>query len=347
VPSRIVARQSLRHNPRNEVTESVERVTDGSGDTHIRKRLRRPDRSSPWQVPHWAASEDPRHWNYWRREADAYADDALRGDLADAGLSMPAATLDEDDDGVTLWLEDVQGTPGTDFAIEDHRAVATGLGHWQAGRPLQRPWASRRFLRDYSAGKPVTVDVDNDHVWRQPLVRDAWPADLRPRWLDLLAHREALVSVMERLPRVASHLDVWVSNELRRPNGEVVLVDWAFCGDGAIGEDIGNHVPDAVSDLFWPAERIAELDAVCFDAYLAGLRHGGWHGDPSIARLGMVASCVKYTWLLPGMLDQSAATAHQAYGEAADSLELYRRRGLVFEHLVGWFDEARTLSDRI
>jgi hypothetical protein len=341
------ARQSLRHNPNNEVTESVERVTDGTGAARIRKRLRRPDPSSPWRMPHWAASADPHHWNYWRREADVYGDPDLRRDLADAGLGLAASEIDEDDTGLTLWLEDVAGVAGTGFSLDDHRAVAAGLGRWQAGPPLRRPWASVGFLRDYSAARPVPADVDDDRLWGQPLIRQTWPDHLRSRWLDLLAHREMLLSVMTGLPRVASHLDVWVSNELRRPDGRVILIDWAFCGDGAIGEDLGNHIPDAAFDLFWPAERIAELDQTCFEAYLGGLRDAGWRGDARAARLGVVASCVKYTWLLPLMLEQASAPSQHAYGEAADPHELYSRRALVFEHLLGWFDEARALSGRL
>ena len=53
---------------------------------------------------------------------------------------------------------------------------------------------------------------------------------------------------MERLPRAVCHLDVWPNNIIRRAAGEIVLVDWAFAGDGALGEDIGNLVPDCVFD---------------------------------------------------------------------------------------------------
>ncbi len=81
-----------------------------------------------------------------------------------------------------------------------------------------------------------------------------------------------------------------MSNEVRRPRRPIVLLDWAFIGDGAIGEDLGNHVPDAVFDLFRPAERISELDAACFEAYLSGLHQMGWHGNERDVRLGVVAS---------------------------------------------------------
>ena len=114
----------------------------------------------------------------------------------------------------------------------------------------------------------------------------------------------------------------------------------AFAGDGAIGEDLGNHIPDATFDLFWPAEDIGELEAACFDAYLTGLREAGWNGGEHDVRLDVVASCVKYTWLLPLMLEQAGNDTQRAYHQPADAQELYRRRGLTFAHLVEWCDEA-------
>jgi hypothetical protein len=258
---------------------------------------------------------------------------------------MPGCDVEEHDRGVTLWLEDVAGAPGTGFALEDHVALAAAVGRWQAQGPLRAPWASAGFLRDYSATRPAPLHlVDDDAAWRQPLVRENWPPELRDGWRRLLAHRDYLLGIMERLPRTRCHLDLWVSNQIRRPDGRFALLDWAFAGDGAVGEDIGNHVPDAVSDLFWPAERIGELDAACFGAYLSGLRQAGWHGDADEVRLGMVASCVKYTWLLPLMLGQAARREHRAYHQATDSGELYRRRGLSLQHLVSWLDEALHLA---
>ena len=337
----IAERTPLRHNPLNQVTAAIERVTDATGRTLIRKELRAP-KPDALDTDRWTASADPRHWNYWRREAAAYQDEELRRSLSGTGLDLPGSEVVEHDKRATLWLEDVAGTPGADFTLEDHVALATGLGRWQASDALGAAWESRRFLRDYSTvmTRPSTRRVDDDEAWAQPLIREAWPADLRDGWLRLLAHRDDLLAIMERLPRTRCHLDVWVSNEIRRRSGEVVLVDWAFAGDGAVGEDLGNHVPDATFDLFWPAENIGELDAACFTAYLTGLREAGWAGREQEVRLGVVASCVKYSWLLPLMLEQASADRHRAYHQPADAADLYHRRGLTFTHLVGWCDEA-------
>jgi hypothetical protein len=342
----VVSRETLRHNPLNAVTAVVERVTDADGHTLIRKELRRPDPSSTnGTAGPWAASSDRQHWNYWRREADAYLSEALREGLQAAGLDMPTAEVEETDVGVVLWLEDVAGTPGTEFSLDDHAAVSRALGRWQARGPLDNAWASRRFLREYSGSRPARYELVEDAAsWQQPLVANGWPAQLREGWRRLLANRERLLRIMESLPRTRSHLDVWVSNEIRRSAGPVVLLDWAFAGDGAVGEDLGNHIPDAVFDLFWPADRLNELDQACFDAYLQGLHEAGWRGDEREVRLGAVASCVKYAWLLPRLLERAAAASHQAYHETADSEHLYQQRGAAFMHLVAWCDEALRLA---
>src|SRR3954454_18136523 len=266
----IVGSEPLRHNEFNAVTSSIDKVETADGRALVRKRL---GRAKPGSPGHWQASDDPHHWNYWRREADACTSAEVRASLEGTGLEMPAAVAEVDDDGITLWLDFVPGVPGTDFDLADHQALARGLGRWQAQGPLDEPWASRGFLRAYSGSKPARYDLlDDDAAWAQPIVRDCWPGMLRDGWKRLVANRERLLGIMEALPRTRCHLDVWASNASRRPTGEVALFDWSFTGDGTYGEDIGNAVPDGVFDLFWPADRIGELDEVMFTGYLDGLR---------------------------------------------------------------------------
>jgi len=342
--------ETLRYNSNNATTGLVERVHAADGSTRIHKQLRRVGTVTTAPA-HWASSATPSDWNYWAREAEVYTDPRLRASLTGTGLDLPTAEVLPGEETTDLWLEDVHGTAGADFTLADHIATAAGLGHWQA-RPLQPApaWASRGFLRAYSTSRPGDFDLVGDSAaadaaWAQPLIRDTWPPDLRAGWTRLLAHREDLLRVMEALPRTSCHLDAWVSNVIRRPSGEVVLLDWAFAGDGAVGEDLGNYLPDAVFDLFWPAERLAELEAACWPAYLDGLRAGGWDGAEREARLGVVASCVKYTWLLPLLLQKAADAEHDAYHQRADAEHLYRQRGTALSHLVGWCEEALQLAD--
>ena len=155
-----------------------------------------------------------------------------------------------------------------------------------------------------------------------------------------MAHREELLRLVEGAPRTWCHLDLWVSNVIRRPSGEFALLDWAFTGDGALGEDIGNHIPDAVFDLFWPAERQAELADSCISGYLAGLDEAGWCGDSDVVRRAVLASGVKYAWLLPHLLGRAGLESHQAYHQEADSRHLYQQRGQALTFVANACAEA-------
>lgn len=322
---------TLRHNPLNAVTATVERITEADGQTIIRKELQEPvEFDGPW-----AGSTDPRHWNYWRREIEVYRDERLREQLHGTGLVLPKAEIEEIDGGAVLYLEDIAGLPGTEFGLEDHAALARAVRRWQAKPAAEQPWTSEGFLRDYSTTRVVPWELlDDDAAWRQPLIAEQWPDGLRAAWMHLTANREELLKLVEGLPRARCHLDLWVCNAIRRPNGDIALLDWAFTGDGALGEDIGNHIPDAALDLFWPADRLPELAETCIENYLEGLHEGGWRGEPDQVRLAVLASAVKYAWLVPGLLARAAEPSHQAYHQQADSEHLFHQRGIALMYLA-------------
>lgn len=343
--------EALRHNPLNEVTGSIDRVRTADGRILVRKQLRAPGTTGEGGVSHWRASDDPAAYQWWRREAEVYADDALRDSLEHAGLSLPQATVQESPDGATLWLDWVDGRTQSDLTMADYRDLAVGLGRWQAnaGTPS---WASKGFLRAYEGANLRAADdrgalalLTDDEAWRRPLVADNWPPGLRGRWAALVAGRGRMHAILAALPRALCHLDVWASNVIvtDRP----VLVDWAFAGDGAVGEDVGNAIPDACFDLFFPADRVRELDATMTAAYLDGLSSAGWRGDRRTVRLGITASCVKYTWLVLLLLEHATEQTHQAYHREVDATSRYRACGQVFDLLTDWYDEALALSDEL
>jgi hypothetical protein len=188
--------------------------------------------------------------------------------------------------------------------------------------------------------------LDLDDAWTQPLVAEHFPPCLRAELLHLHERREWLLGLMERLPRTVCHLDVWPQNLVRRREGEIAFLDWAFVGDGALGEDVGNLVPDCVFDLLLPHGLLDELDAKLTVAYLRGLRDAGWHGDDRLVRLGICASAVKYDWLTVRCLDQARADRQLDYGGrgtvAADARFAARAAGLGL--LARWVREAEQLA---
>lgn len=327
----------LTHNPLNGVTAGV---WSEAGVVH--KVLTR-RRSAP---PQWASSDDPRHWNYWRREALVY-DSGLPERL---GLGAPhLLDINESPEGdIELQLEHVEGRHAAELTVEDLEATALALGRAQ-GRPElpDEQWLSRRFLRDYSTTRPAEAAlIDDDTAWALPLMRKHFSVPLRDGLVRLHRHRDRLLTLMERLPRTVCHLDVWPNNLIRRPSGEVVLLDWAFTGDGALGEDIGNLIPDSVMDLLFPHELLDELDERLTGAYLTGLREAGWNGDPRLVRAGICASAVKYDWLTAYTLEHAGEDQHLGYGHggSVDPEARYEARAAALALCARWAQEAEELA---
>ena len=115
------------------------------------------------------------------------------------------------------------------------------------------------------------------------------------------AEREALLQALEAGPQTFCHLDYYPGN-LFADGDETILVDWAYCGIGALGEDPGNFVPDAILDGFVPVEQADELERAVWDDYRAGLADAGWAGDERAVRFAFTATpWLKYEWLSPAL----------------------------------------------
>ncbi|GAA2308184.1 hypothetical protein GCM10010234_59990 [Streptomyces hawaiiensis] len=336
--------EPLTHNPSNGVTAGVWRVTGGDRSAVLKVLTRTKETSVAW-----SASNDPRHWNFWRREAYVYRS-GLAGVWQRHGIRAPRLLecVERPDGDVALWLENVPGEPATVWPLTHHVEHAHRLGAAQGavGAGEDTPWLSQGFLRDYTSAQTTGRSLlDDDAAWRHPLVRRHFPPGLREDMVRLHHDREWFLTVMESLPRALSHLDQWPANVVSDRSGTSVLLDWAFTGDGALGEDLGNYLPDCVLDLFVPAADLPGLAKAAYDAYLHGLRETGWRGDERLVRLGVCASAVKYDWLTALMLARADQEPVAYGGEGTVPAELrYRERGLTLAFLAEWAAEARMLA---
>jgi hypothetical protein len=266
-------------------------------------------RLDPEGHPRWPAAAEPEHPYYWRREACAYESRLL--DRLPGGIRAPRCRgrFERADGSVALWLEPL---PEPQWTIDGYGLAARNLGRMQgvlAAAPPTERWLSRRWLRAY--------------------------LDLR---LEMTGHRsaeqEAALLALEAVPQTFCHLDFYPEN-LFGDGDETILVDWAYCGIGGLGEDPGNFVPDALLDGFVAAEQAGDLERAVWEGYRAGLGDVGWTGDEHAVRFAFCATpWLKYQWVPPALASWQLDDATQRRWRG--TLPLIDRLG----------EEARELASR-
>ncbi|MGH8878663.1 MAG: phosphotransferase [Stackebrandtia sp.] len=319
---------------------TVEPLTHFAGNTATGGVWRvRGDRDSAVVKLATSNGEHETQWNYWRREPLAFGGGFLAEYCGDSGITTPRLleTVERRDGAIELWLEDLVATPGEQWSVERLGTFAGQLGAAQArwtGEQRLESWLSRRFLRRY-AGRHEYDAID----WRHPTAVRFWPEALLDGLRRLWERRSALFSAAEQLPRTVCHLDVWPKNLFAR-DAESVLIDWAFLGHGAVGEDIGNLIPDTVLDGLFDVRQLDEIRETVTDSYIEGYRSaGGPVPDADIRRAVALTGAAKYAWLAPMMLRRLTdgdSPGSQAYDVGSDTAEILRRRRPVFDMLVGW-----------
>lgn len=131
-----VPAEQVTHNAPNGVTGGMWR-TRRDGRAAVLKLVTPPGRPGPAR---WAGSDEPGHWNYWRREVESYRSGLAAAAYAAAGLAAPTplAVDDRPDGSMALWLAEATGRPGIGCKPADLGEVAARLNVENArlaGRP--------------------------------------------------------------------------------------------------------------------------------------------------------------------------------------------------------------------
>lgn len=258
--------------------------------------------------PRWPAAPEPEHPYYWRREPCVY-ESRLVEHMPTVRAPRLRALFERPAGSVALWLEALGESIRT---IEGYGRAVRDLGRMQgalAAAPPDERWLSRRWLRAYLGLRLELTGPRSEE-------------------------REAALRALEAGPQTFCHLDFYPENVFG-DGDETILVDWAYCGIGALGEDPGNFVPDTLLDGFAAAEEAAELERVVWDGYLAGLADAGWTGDERAVRFAFCATpWLKYQALPAALASWPLDEATKARWRA--TLPLIDRLG----------EEARELASR-
>jgi Phosphotransferase enzyme family len=272
--------------------------------------------------PRWPSSDSESSPYYWRREPLAYGSGLL--DRLDGQLRAPRlrACVERADGSIALWLEDAGGRP--DWSVERLAIAAERLGTCQgriASRPPTEPWLGRGWLRAYTDLRATMIESHSG---------GPFTAEMQSIW----ARRQSILERVEAAPRTFCHLDLHADNLFGEH--ETIVVDWAYCGLGVLGEDPGNLVADTLLDGVLSAEHGPALGRAVWESYLAGLAAGTCEVDEDEIRYVFLAgTALKFAWV-PALssligLDDPTVTRW---------LE-------VFPLIASWAEESRELEARL
>jgi hypothetical protein len=329
--------EPLPHAAVASATAGLWRVRIADRSAVVKVLANAPDRGSP----NWRSGGDEAHWYYWRREAEAYRSGLLDG--LGGGLRAPRCDLvvERDDGAVALWLEDLRGDPASTWPVDRYHLAARHLGQAQgefiAGRPPPgERWLSRRWLRSYLDQPLRQLTVPTDPAsWRIPVLADRFPDPPIDALQAMRADRQRFLAVLDRMPTTLCHFDFHPANLFDGGHGTTAAIDWSFVGIGALGEDAGNLVPDAVLDFHVGPQELGGLYEAVADGYAAGLRDAGWTGSGATVRLAMSATmAAKYAWIGPALVRA-----------AAEGRELVNGRSIA-EAVSWWAPTVAFLLDR-
>ena len=309
-------------------------------------------------------NEDPRVWYYWQREILAFQSGFLA--QLPSGVRAPRFYgVMENENGAWIWMEYIQETTGKHWSLEYFWRAARHLGSFQGkyltGTPLtDQSWLSKTFFRNvwekegWWSGFMNPASAEN--AWQSPITQRGFNDKQKSRVLQLLEEKENFLDGNYRLPQVLCHNDasrrnfMW-SHSAQTGDEELIGIDWAFSGIGALGNDLGELVGTSLFFFEYSPTDAETLEAAQLEGYLAGLADNGVHIDSRLVRLGyLIALSLWMGAMLPGwaavmLAPNSEFNVQAMYGRDAE--EVLKGWVQLDEFCLERADEARSLIQQL
>ena len=292
------------------------------------------------------------HW-HWKREF-LLAQSGLINNLAGPVKGPRIFHSKETPEGAWIWMEHVEELRPGPWALDNYAFAAHQLGLWNGayltGTSLPTDnWLTRQHYRSWLSW----INFEED--WQFSLNQKHVPKAVIKRCEQLWNEREIFFKVLESLPQVFSHFDSQRRNLMIRIGenraNELVALDWAQCGIGAIGTELNWLVGGSAMLLEWAPSGLPDLDETAFRSYIQGLQDTGWLGDVNIVRLGYVAMLATFIGCaFPGLTaafcsSEEREFASQIFGCAEE--ELFWQMFPILDYSLDCADEARSLMKNL
>jgi hypothetical protein len=251
---------------------------------------------------------------YWKREALAYQSGFFK--RMPPGLTAPRCYgVEEKDDGsVWIWMEDVKDDFDHEWSLETYTNVARQLAKFNAayltGTPLpNEAWMARDWLRMYVEHSAPTIQFMRDNP-KHPVIDKLFSTSLHYT-LGMWETRKLLLDSLDKQPQVYCHQDAFRRNLFVR-QGELVGIDWGYSGIAPIGAELASLIAVSIGLGNMPSEKIFELEKVCIEGYLLGLKDAGLDINPGMIRRNyFLTVCLRYVLgasigeMVPALLDDA------------------------------------------
>jgi hypothetical protein len=297
-------------------------------------------------------STDPMAWDFWKREWLVYQAPWIQG--LREGLVAPRCFGSGELAETAVWvaMEDLTAANQRPWSLSRFAAAARHLGEFNgrflvgSGQPADW-WLSRGWLRGWTErAEPMITKLPS--LAEHPVVTELFAPSTIGLLLRVWEHRHDLHDALDALPQSICHQDLFPRNAFIRVAGgaeQTVAIDWAFCGSAALGADLAPLLGASLGFFEADCDEADELERLCMNAYLDGLRLTGWQGHGDDIFLGYLATIALrfmvgavgpvLTFALDNSLD---AMGEQIFGHP--KRELIARWRKIHE----FFDEPRLAS---